>query len=82
VSTPALEKGAEVTCPRCGLHIATVTRDCFHGEAMSESMFEATPKVEGKRPIRTGTLAVCCDCGEQWADMPAGKVHTREGWRP
>lgn len=66
-------KGERVICPKCSLHVATLTRDIFQGQRIEASMFYSEVK-----QIRDTHRADCPRCNAPW--IVNGSIHLKRGW--
>lgn len=67
-----LPVGTQVTCPKCGDHIATVLVDVSPG-LINPAHFEMHQAGHG-----SGKPMVCTNCASKFAGW---MIHTSEGWK-
>lgn len=74
-----LEKGTEITCPKCGRVLLRLTRRLKTGTVMNADAFEG---VDMDSPMH-GQAMLCQFDGTAFAKPKdrGYKLHTREGWR-
>lgn len=65
--------GVKVTCPKCGVHIATVLNDLYCGTPIQKHDF----KFEDNHYPHDGLIS-CNMCGTLYVQY--GKLHTECGW--
>ena len=80
MGSKTLPVGTKITCPYCGLHIATSLVEIVSGDLLSSSKFHFTPMAK----VLPYTPMNCSQCNTQYGREKihgGSELHTPEGWQ-